>query len=325
LQRRFEQQVASQSFQEMLRERLHKERSRLEEAMLKEVEDQQKVILDEIAKKKEEQASAEQAEEERKQAEQDAEAEKKRKEVEERARQDEERLRELERRQEEQREELQRKKEEEARLAADKALLLNRAMPQPTNVSTNWLDYLPTQGDDADWDDDYSPSAEELESKKLPSPEECEEICTNYEFDWGWELHKYARLNRPIRVRKVLRYTITLGASKASGKDAGCLNWQEEPFGHTALWWTASHGNWELMKELLDVGADPSIADADGYTPLIVAAQEGHDECVQILLAYGVDVNHKMADGDTALDKAEAFSREDCVTVLKEHLEGLAR
>ena len=201
-----------------------------------------------------------------------------------------------------------------------KRLLTAATMPKPTEVNMNWYDYLPTEGDDADWNDDYSPTAEDLENKELPEADECEAICANYEFDWGWELHKYARLNRPVRVRKVLRYTITLGASKASGKDWGCLNWQEEPFGHTALWWTACHGNWELTKELLDVGCDPNIADADGYTPIIVAAQEGHDECVQILLAYGADANHKMADGDTALDKAEAYDRDDCIDVLKGEL-----
>jgi len=197
-------------------------------------------------------------------------------------------------------------------------------MPKPVEISSDWRDYLPTEGDDADWDDDYSPTPEDLAdtTKALPSAEECEHICREFEFDWGWELHKFARLNRPVRVRKVLRYTITLGESKASGLDDGCLNWQEEPFGHTALWWTACHGNWELTKELLDVGCDPNIADADGYTPIIVAAQ-GYDECVQIFLAYGADANHKMCDGDTALDKAEAFDRDDCVAVLKEHFEAL--
>lgn len=196
-------------------------------------------------------------------------------------------------------------------------------MPAPTPLVSNWVDFQGTDDSKADWDDDYSPSAEELATKKLPPPEDCEALCRGYEFDWGWELHKYARLDVPARVKKVLRYTISLGASHASGRDAGCVNWQEEPFGHTPLWWTACHGNWELTKVLLDANADPNIADADGYTPLIVAAQEGHDECVQVLLAYGADACHKMADGDTALDKAEAWGRDDCVDVLKEYFESL--
>ena len=197
-------------------------------------------------------------------------------------------------------------------------------MPKPVEVSSNWTDYLPVEGDDADWQDDYSFTAEEVGGPdgRMPSAEECEEICRNYEFDWGWELHKYARLNRPVRVRKVLRYTIQLGESKANGKGDGCLNWQEEPFGHTALWWTACHGNWELTRDLLDAGADPGIPDADGYTPAIVAAQEGHDECLQILLANGADAAHKMNDGDTALDKAEAYDRDDCIEVLKGEARG---
>jgi len=187
----------------------------------------------------------------------------------------------------------------------------------------DWWHSLPDE-ESGNWPDDYTPDAESMKGKELPGAEECETICRQYEDDWGWELHKYARLNRAPRVRKVLRYTISLGKSKASGLDYGCLNWQEDPFGHTPLWWTCCHGNWELTKELLDAGADPDIADADGYTPIIVAAQEGNDECVQILLAYGANASHKMADGDTALDKAEAYDRDDAVDVLKEHFQKLA-
>lgn len=180
----------------------------------------------------------------------------------------------------------------------------------------DWWDKLPEEAEGS-WPDDYTPDADELATRELPPPEQCEAVCRQYEDDWGWELHKYARIDRTPRVRKVLRYTMTLGASSASGKDKGCLNWQEQPFGHTALWWTASNGNWELTRDLLQAGADPDIADADGYTPLIVAAQEGHDECVRVLLAFGADASHQMKDGDTALEKAEAFDRDDVIDVLR--------
>ena len=64
--------------------------------------------------------------------------------------------------------------------------------------------------------------------------------------DWGWELHKYARLNNVVRVRKTLRYEIHLG-SLTHRQVKEVLNWQDEDFGQCALV-AAMHGNLLLVK-----------------------------------------------------------------------------
>jgi len=41
----------------------------------------------------------------------------------------------------------------------------------------------------------------------------------------------------------------------------------------TALWWACWRGDWDSVKMLMDVGADPTLADADGKTPPDVIGQ----------------------------------------------------
>jgi ankyrin repeat protein len=74
-----------------------------------------------------------------------------------------------------------------------------------------------------------------------------------------------------------------------------------------ALHAAARHGRLELVRLLLDAGADPDHRDPDtGRTALhdAVAAGPGGDgaEVVRVLLAAGADVNATTNDGASALD-----------------------
>ena len=158
------------------------------------------------------------------------------------------------------------------------------------------------------WPEDWS---------KEQIAKEAEEIVTHYIEDWGWELHKYARLNNAKRVRKVLRYEIHLESFDANGKSKAVLNWQDSDFGQTALWWVAMHGNASLAQKLIDTGADVNTADKDGWTPLSVAAFYGHADIIKSLLASGADPSKEVEDGDTAYDKAVAWDHPDCAALLK--------
>lgn len=89
-----------------------------------------------------------------------------------------------------------------------------------------------------------------------------------------------------------------------------------------ALMKAARKGHTEVVKTLLENGANINAQDEDGETALIVAAQNGHTETVKILLENGADVNiiatyasyyrnlstadlrAKDYDGNTALAKA---------------------
>ncbi|CAK9034684.1 unnamed protein product [Durusdinium trenchii] len=71
--------------------------------------------------------------------------------------------------------------------------------------------------------------------------------------------------------------------------------------GATALGATAFNGHLEVARVLLEAGADPNAARQDGTTALMVAALNGHLEVVRVLLEAGADQNATTQDGATAL------------------------
>lgn len=78
--------------------------------------------------------------------------------------------------------------------------------------------------------------------------------------------------------------------------------------GRTALLFASSGAFPETVKLLLDHNADPNIADKpEKYTPLMFAAAEGHLEVVKILIKYKADPNLKDKDNDDA----EIFARQN--------------
>ena len=54
-------------------------------------------------------------------------------------------------------------------------------------------------------------------------------------------------------------------------------------YGRTALWYACDRNWTEVLKLLVEVGANPIVADSDGRTPLDIAKDAGHDECITIL------------------------------------------
>ncbi|KAL4881957.1 ankyrin repeat-containing domain protein [Aspergillus karnatakaensis] len=59
------------------------------------------------------------------------------------------------------------------------------------------------------------------------------------------------------------------------------------------------------VQALLDLGADPDIADGDGKTVLHLAAELGYDEAVAVLLNNGADMSAKTPCGKTAVQFAD--------------------
>ena len=74
----------------------------------------------------------------------------------------------------------------------------------------------------------------------------------------------------------------------ATGADINHKNY----LGKVPLAIAASHHPYQdIVKKLLDAGADPNIADKDGQTPLHQAARCGNSMTIQHLIAAGADVN----------------------------------
>jgi ankyrin repeat protein len=104
------------------------------------------------------------------------------------------------------------------------------------------------------------------------------------------------------------------------------------PQGATTLWRAAKTSDVEAVKLLLDAGADPAIASADGITPLMVAAGQAWEQdrgrfateprsiaTIKLLLAAGSDVNRRNNRGETALHGAADRKADQVVTFLAEN------
>ena len=72
----------------------------------------------------------------------------------------------------------------------------------------------------------------------------------------------------------------------------------------TPLHSAAAGGHAELVKLLLEHGADPNALQAGGFTPLHAAAQNGDVETIGALLFHGADADVKSAEGKTPLHYA---------------------
>ena len=74
----------------------------------------------------------------------------------------------------------------------------------------------------------------------------------------------------------------------------------------------------EMVQMLIDYGADVNIAQHGGWTPLHQAAAHGQDDLVKVLLAAGADPGMKSDDGRTAEKMARSGGFEDLANSLKE-------
>ena len=74
--------------------------------------------------------------------------------------------------------------------------------------------------------------------------------------------------------------------------------------GRTPLYMAAQEGHEAVVKALIEAGVHVNKTDDDGWTPLYIAAQEGHEAVVKALIEAGPDVNKTDDDGWTPLYKA---------------------
>jgi ankyrin repeat protein len=75
--------------------------------------------------------------------------------------------------------------------------------------------------------------------------------------------------------------------------------------GYNALTGAVTSGQTEIVKWLLENGADPNYRYANGYSPLLNAAANGHLEILKLLQGHGADLRAKTTDGENALSYAE--------------------
>jgi hypothetical protein len=89
-------------------------------------------------------------------------------------------------------------------------------------------------------------------------------------------------------------------------------------YGATALWMAAEEGHTEIVRLLLERGADANTKeDISGFTALMSASVNGHTEIVALLLEKGADLNAKAtSNGTTALIMAAEEGHMEVVKLL---------
>jgi ankyrin repeat protein len=90
-----------------------------------------------------------------------------------------------------------------------------------------------------------------------------------------------------------------------------------DPKGWTPLMLASFKGNTNSLKYLLEKGADVNAKTPKNTTALMVAAGNGFIEVVQLLLASKADINQKDADGKTALAYAIQKNQTAVIDLLK--------
>jgi uncharacterized protein len=92
-------------------------------------------------------------------------------------------------------------------------------------------------------------------------------------------------------------------------------NLSADRWGDRALPRAVANGNVEMVRILLEAGADPELK-GRGFTPLGMAALQGHVRIVRLLLKAGADVDRKSNDGNTPIIAATLMHRADAVREL---------
>lgn len=78
-----------------------------------------------------------------------------------------------------------------------------------------------------------------------------------------------------------------------------------------ALLLAAHRNNTELLKALLDLGADINYKTSMGRTALHMAASQGNSECIDMMLKRGASIEVFDAEGKTPVDTANSWGKKD--------------
>jgi ankyrin repeat protein len=85
--------------------------------------------------------------------------------------------------------------------------------------------------------------------------------------------------------------TGTLAAVKALLSHGALVDGKDEARGQTALMWAAAEGQADVVRTLVEAGADVRSRLPSGFTPFLFAVRQGHLDVVRDLLHAGVNVN----------------------------------
>ncbi|MGI4792207.1 MAG: ankyrin repeat domain-containing protein [Janthinobacterium lividum] len=133
-----------------------------------------------------------------------------------------------------------------------------------------------------------------------------------------------AQMNHPATVKLLLDHGASanlsvLGSTPLLLASAGFVNilagaLPPNPQKETSAW---QHGYYDIIRLLIDRGADVKMSDIQGGTALLYAAYGCDAKTLQLLLRHGADVNARTSDGNTILMRAGSPPWPDRVTKVK--------
>jgi len=93
---------------------------------------------------------------------------------------------------------------------------------------------------------------------------------------------------------------------------------QKNKGGATALHIASREGNLDIVKILIDSGANPNLADNEGYTPLMRASLSASSEVVDYLLSNSARAGIFNSQNETAIIHATSSKCDECLNLLIE-------
>ena len=115
-------------------------------------------------------------------------------------------------------------------------------------------------------------------------------------------------LHMALRIRKYL--SVDLGTN-------GRAVYEEFKNSHPDSW--LGGGSYNVVRLLVEHGADVTSKMKDGSTPMHLAVQNGREDHTRLLLEFGADATVKDKGGSTPLHLAVQNKREDLARILLEH------
>ena len=99
-------------------------------------------------------------------------------------------------------------------------------------------------------------------------------------------------------------------------KAGASINQKAGELGSPLLSWAVIGGNRQVVRSLLEHGADVNVTTNNNSTPLMIAADKGEADIMRLLITWKAKVNLKNDEGQTALILASKKGRGDCVKAL---------
>ena len=89
-------------------------------------------------------------------------------------------------------------------------------------------------------------------------------------------------------------------------------------FGWSPLYYASSRNHPNIIKLLIDAGADVNgTMEHNGDTPVIVASENDSAEALEYLIKQGADITKTNDHGDTAIFCASRYNTKDTVAIVK--------